>query len=72
MVEGVDTKARQALDFEREIDLEELLVVLALGVVHDVVDHGVHLLVFERLDVEAAHVAVHPYHRRQARRQVQV
>ena len=49
-----------------------LLVVLALRVVHDVVHHAVHFLVLQRGDVDAAHVAVHADHRRQAGRQVQV
>jgi hypothetical protein len=46
--------------------------VLALAVVHDVVHHGVHLLVVQRLDIDAPHVAVHADHRRQPGRQVQV
>jgi hypothetical protein len=46
--------------------------VLALRIVHDVVDHGVHRLVVQRLDVDAAHVAVHADHRRQPCRQMQV
>ena len=72
LVEGVDAKARQALDLEAEVALQRVLVVLALRIVHDVVHHVVHLLVLERVDVDAAHVAVHADHRRQARRQVQV
>jgi hypothetical protein len=39
---------------------------LALGVVHDVVHHGVHVLVLHRRQVDAAHVAMHADHRRQA------
>ena len=72
LVECVDAKARQALDLEREVALERLFVVLPLRVVHDVVHHVVHLLVLERVDIDAAHVAVHADHRRQAGRQVQV
>jgi hypothetical protein len=72
LVEGVDAEARQALDLEREVALQRVFVVLALGVVHDVVHHVVHLLVVQRVDVDAPHVAVHPDHRRQAGRQVQV
>ena len=37
--ERVDAEAREARDREREVALEVLLVVLALPVVHDVVDH---------------------------------
>src|SRR5664279_1428925 len=72
LVEGVDAKARQALDLEREVALERFFVVLALRVVHDVVHHVVHLLVLERVDIDAAHVAVNADHGRQAGRQVQV
>jgi hypothetical protein len=72
LVEGIDAKARQALDLEREVALQRVFVVLALGVVHDVVHHVVHHLVVQRVDVDAPHVAVHADHRRQAGRQVQV
>src|SRR5690606_679605 len=56
----------------REVAFHELLVLLALAVVHDVVHHGVDSLVVERVDVDAANVAVHPYHGRQPGGQVQV
>src|SRR5690606_15454636 len=72
LVEGVDAEARQARDLEREVDLEELLVVAALLVRHDVVDQRVQLLVVQRRDVDPAHVAIDPDHRRQARRPMQV
>ena len=72
LVEGVDAKARQPLDLEREVDLQVFLVHLALGVVHDVVEHREHLLVLQRVDVEPPHVAVHADHGRQPGRQVQV
>jgi hypothetical protein len=39
------TGSAQVGDLEGEVGLEELLVLLALGVVHDVVDHAVHILV---------------------------
>ncbi|OGA30245.1 MAG: hypothetical protein A2W81_00960 [Betaproteobacteria bacterium RIFCSPLOWO2_12_61_14] len=45
---------------------------LALAVVHDVVDHPVHVLVIHRGQIDAPDVAVHPDHGRQARRQMQV
>jgi len=35
----------------------------ALRVVHDVVHHAVDLLVVQRVDVDAAHVAMNPDHR---------
>jgi len=52
--------------------VQEFFVVLALGVVHDVVHHGVHGLVVQRLHVDAAHITVDTNHGRQVRRQVQV
>jgi hypothetical protein len=72
LVECIDAEPRQALDLEREIALQGLFVVLPLRVVHDVVHHVVHLLVLERVDIDAADVAVNADHRRQARREVQV
>jgi pyridoxal phosphate enzyme (YggS family) len=66
LVERVDAEARQPGDLEREVDLEEFLVIAALLVRHDVVDQRMHLLVVERGDVDAAHVAVDADHRRQA------
>src|SRR6266850_1510009 len=70
--EGVHAKAREARAREREIALEVLLVVLPLPVVHDVVDHAVHILVLHRGQVDAADVAVHADHGWQTRGQVQV
>src|SRR6267378_1205395 len=70
--EGVDAKARKARYREGEIALEIFLVVLPLPVVHDVVDHPVHVLVLHRRQVDAADVAVHADHRGQSRGQVQV
>src|SRR6218665_535784 len=70
--EGVDAKARQAFDFKREVDLQKFLIDFALGVAHDVVHHGMHRLVVERIDVDAPHVAVDPDHRRQTSRKVQI
>ncbi|MCY1283597.1 hypothetical protein D9M70_324800 [compost metagenome] len=72
LVERVDPEAGDARDLEGEVGLEELLVILALLVVHDVVDQRVHLLVVERRQVDAPHVAVDPDHRRQTCGKVQV
>jgi len=72
LVEGVDTKAGDTGHFEGEISLQELLVVLALLVVHDVVDQVVNLLVIHGRQVDTADVAVHANHWRQTSRQVQV
>src|SRR5690606_16739546 len=68
---GVDAKAGQARNLEGEVDLEELFVIAALLVRHDVVDQRMDLLVLERRDIDAAHIAVDADHRRQAGGKVQ-
>ncbi|MNY23757.1 hypothetical protein D3C86_1574350 [compost metagenome] len=72
LVERVDPEARHAGHLEGEVGLEELLEVLALLVVHDVVDQRMHLLVLHRRQVDAAHVAIDADHRRQTGGEVQV
>ncbi len=72
LVEGVDPEARHTRHLEREVGLEKLLEILALLVVHDVVDQRVHLLVVHRGEIDPAHIAVDADHRRQAGRQVQI
>jgi len=72
LVERVDPETRHAGDFEREVGFEKLLEILALLVVHDVVDQRMHLLVVHRRQVDPAHVAVDANHRRQAGGKVQV
>jgi hypothetical protein len=70
--EGVDPETRQIGNLEREIAFPRVLVLLALNVAHDVVHHGVHVLVLHRRQVDPPHVAVDPDDRWQARRQVEV
>jgi hypothetical protein len=72
LVERVDAETRQAGDFEREVGLEEFLVIAPLLVRHDVVDQRMHLLVFKRGNVDAANIADNTDHRWQAGGQVQV
>ena len=72
LVECIDAEARQPRQVERKIGLQIFVVLLALRIVHDVVDHAVHVFVLERRQVDAAHVAVNADHRRQPRRQMQV
>jgi hypothetical protein len=69
---GIDPEAGQAGDLEREIDFEAFFVGLALGVAHDVVHHGVDILVRHRGDVDPAHVAVDPHHRRHVRGEMKI
>ncbi|MNN08727.1 hypothetical protein D3C81_1215890 [compost metagenome] len=72
LVERVDPETRHARHFEGEVGFEEFLEILALLVVHDVVDQRVHLLVIERRQVDPAHIAIDTDHRRQTGREVQV
>lgn len=72
LVEGVDPETRDARHLEGEVGLEEFLEVLALLVVHDVVDQRMHLLVFQRWQVDPAYIAIHPDHGWQAGGEVQV
>jgi hypothetical protein len=72
LVERVDAEAREVRDREAEVALQRLLVHLPLLVAHDVVHHGVHVVVLHRRQVDAPDVAVDADHGRQARRQVQV
>jgi predicted TIM-barrel fold metal-dependent hydrolase len=55
-----------------QIFAQRVLEGLSLRVVHDVVHHVVDRFVVQRVDIDAPHVAVHPDHRRQAGREVQV
>src|SRR5258708_21727507 len=48
------------------------LVELALTVVHDVIDHGVHVLVLHGRQIDAPDVAMHPDHGGQSGRQMKV
>ena len=72
MIESVDPETGDTGHLKREVRFEELLVILALLVVHDVVDEFVYLLVLHGRQVDAANITVYAYHWRQARGQVQV
>ena len=72
LVERVDAKTRHARHFEREVGFQELLEILALLVVHDVVDQRMHLLVVHGRQVDSPHVAIDADHRRQAGGKVQI
>ncbi len=66
LVEGIHAESRQARDFKRKIDFQMFFVCLALAIVHDVIDHRMHILVLQRRQVDTAHIAMNPDHRRQA------
>ena len=72
LIEGVDAEAGQAGDLEGEVRLQELLVVLALLVVHDVIDQPLDRPMVHGGQVDAPHVAIDANHGRQARGQMQV
>ena len=63
LVEGVDAEAREVRHREAEVAFEVFLVHLPLMVAHDVVHHGVHVLVLHRRQVDAPDVAVDADHR---------
>src|SRR5690606_38342771 len=70
--ERVHTEAREAGNREGEVALEVLLVLLALRIVHDVVDHPVHHLVLHGREIDTTHVAMNPDHRGQAGSKMEV
>ena len=72
LVERIDAKTRNTRHFEGEIRFKKFFVVLALLIIHDVVDKLVHLLVLHRRQVDAANITIDTNHRRQTRRKVQV
>ena len=72
LVERVDPETGNARYFEGEVGLEELFEILALLVVHDVVDQRVNLFMVQRRQVDPPYIAINPNHRRQSRREVQV
>ncbi len=70
--ERVDPEAGEVRHREAEVALEVFLVVLALGVAHDVVHHGVDVLVLHRRQVDPADIAMDTNHRRQPGRHVKI
>src|SRR3989344_1438421 len=72
LVEGVNPETRHAGYFEGEVGLEEFLEILALLVVHDVVDQCVHLFMVQCRQLDPANITVDPNHRRQASGEMQV
>ena len=72
LVKSVDAEAGETGDFEGEVTLKEFFVVLALLVVHDVVDEIMNRGVVEGRHVDTPDVTIDPNHGRQAGRQMQV
>jgi hypothetical protein len=72
MVECINPEAGDAGDLKRKVALKKLLVVLALFIVHDLVDQRMDFLVIESGQVDASDIAIDPNHGGQTRRKVQV
>ena len=72
LVKGVNPKTRHTGHFKGEVGFQMFLEVHPLGVVHDVVDQRLHLLVVQGRQVDPPHIAIDADHRRQAGGQVQV
>jgi hypothetical protein len=72
VIEDIDTKTRQPGYLKREISLEEFFEILALPVVHNVIQHVVDRLVIQRRYVDPADIAVDTDHGRQPGRQMQI
>ena len=62
LVKRIDAKAGQLRNFKGKVGLEELFVVLALLVIHDVVHHAIDILVSERRHVNSFDVAIDANH----------
>ena len=72
LVERIDAKAGEIGNAEGKVAFEHFLVGFALRVAHDVVHHGMHVLVLHRRQVDPPDVAMDPNHWRQSRRQMQI
>ncbi|MNE75816.1 hypothetical protein D3C80_1720090 [compost metagenome] len=70
LLEGVDPEARHAGHLEGEVHLEILLQLLALVVVHDVVDEGVYFTVIQGGQIDLANLPINPDHRGNPGREV--
>ncbi|MNL47276.1 hypothetical protein D3C87_1700560 [compost metagenome] len=66
LVERVDPKTRHAGHIKGKVGFQVFFEVDALGVVHDVVDQRLHLLVVQCRQIDPPYIAINPDHRRQA------
>ena len=71
-IKGVHTETRHIGQFERKVGFQILLVVFALQIVHYRSDHIADFFRVHFRQIDAADVAIHTDHRRQAGRDVQV
>ena len=72
MVEGVNPEPGDTWHLKGKVTLKEFLVVLALLVVHDLVDQRMYVLVIQRWQINPSNVTINTNHRRQACRKMQI
>ena len=72
LIKCVNSKTGKPRHLEGEISFKELFVVLALFVIHDVVDQFMDLLVLHGGEVDATNITIDTNHRRETSRQVQI
>ena len=66
LVECIDAESGQLRNFEGEVCFKELLVGLALLVIHDVVHHAVHFFVRQGRHIDPLDVPIDANHGRHA------
>ncbi len=66
LIERVDPETCNTRYLKRKVGFEKFLVILALLVVHDVINQSVNFFMLHRGQVDATHVPVDTDHRRQA------
>ena len=70
LLEGIDPKACHAGYFEGEVHLEVLLQLLALVVIHDVVNESMDFPVIQGGQIDLANLPINPDHRGDPGREV--
>ncbi|MNZ41638.1 hypothetical protein D3C78_591920 [compost metagenome] len=72
LMKGIDPKTRHTQCLKGKVDLQHLLEFGLLLLTHDGADQFIDLPCILRRQVDAPHIAIHPDHRRQPGRQMQV
>jgi len=72
LIRGVYPKAGQPWNFEGKVGLKQLFVVLALLIVHHLVNQLMYVFMLHRGKVDTSNIAVNSNHRWQTGRQVKV
>lgn len=63
LAEGVEPETRDIGYFKRKFGFQDLPQIIALPIVHSVVDQCLHLRMILRADVDASYVSIHSDHR---------